>query len=77
MRKLRYISSDYFSHLTQGKVYDIVDNILHSLNHNDKITIIDDTDTEVYIFMYDSNGIQLFEDITAEFRSEVINEILN
>lgn len=78
MRKVKYIyDEDLFYDLVINKVYDVVKYICdEDYIHRDMVVIIDD-DKECTYFFYDGSNLQpLFEDVTLEYRSEIIDDIL-
>lgn len=75
MTNVKYISGYHKKTLTKGKVYDVIDtkqtgNIISVLVLND-LNIKRWYITTGYI-----TGKTLFEDVTAEYRNNTINEIL-
>ena len=74
MKKVKYISKYFVQEgLTNNKVYDVV-KVHKSIIAI--ITIINDQGRELAYDLYDLNYNKLFEDVTAEYRNNVIDEIL-
>ena len=69
MKKVRYIGPSK-NNLTYGKVYDLMEYIKYTNSDSDLINILNDhDDSSVYYSKY-------FIDVTAEYRNNVIDEIL-
>lgn len=81
MKKVRCIyqnecENDYF--LTLCKIYDVIEYIPHGLNESyDKIVIIDDISIERMLYVYDYKNNKRFQDVTSEYRNDIIVDILN
>lgn len=78
MKKVRYVFKEeiLYSSLTIDMVYDVVKVSLNDfIRDRDVITLmVNGVDKEYYMYY---EGVALFEDATAEYRCEIINEILN
>ncbi len=83
MNKVKWVYTFPHSGLTQNKVYDVI-----QINHNEyldiegKLTqpgvvVEDDKGMLRNIRLWGFDGLQIFEDVTKEYRNEVINEILS
>ncbi len=80
MKRVRYIGNWYY-HLTNGKEYDVLEytkyeSIDPSNRYIGEIKIIDDIKREVRYSMYKGTGFGDFDDISIEYRNELIDGIL-
>lgn len=69
MRRAKYIGND-FGNLIVGKVYDVI-----GIRKN-AILIADEYGEDWYSTLSIPTMIPIFEDVTAEIRREIIDEIL-
>lgn len=70
MMKVKCLSDKYYTGLTHGKVYDVIEYIHSEKKGFDSITIIDNFNKE-YTWYYNN-----FEDVTDKYRNSVIDGIL-
>lgn len=80
MRKFRFIKKDnsiMYGNITFGKDYDIIEYKKHKDSKEFDIILINNDNGLLYeYYVYDSCNEKSFKDVTAEYRSNVINFIL-
>lgn len=70
--KVRYIGPVSTNYLSRDKIYEVI----NYSSWLEKIRIVDNFGNDNNYFLYGSNNEPLFEDITAEIRSTIIDDIL-
>lgn len=77
MVKVKYHNNYLFitQNLTNGKVYDVID--YGRKDNRDYIFIIDDNGNKASFYTANILGELFFENVTEEYRDEIIDEILN
>lgn len=75
MKKIKVTTPNY-SNIIPNKVYDIIDYIYDALNQRDldRIVIINEVGVRKSFYVF--NKGKFFEDVTNEYRTEIIDEIL-
>lgn len=77
MMKVMYVKKNAVGNtasLTDGKVYDVIN--FTQTSSSDTITIVDDYGEIRKYFLSIFNHNKIFRNVTIEYRSEIINEIL-
>lgn len=76
IKKIKFLSTTYANYsLVTGKVYDVIKYLPNSRDSlYDRMSINDDDGLAITFYIY--GQMVLFEDVTAEYRSEVIDNIL-
>lgn len=81
MKKYRCVNI-FRKDISLGKIYEVEEYIRGSYNspYTDKITIINDnfeySTLNLYTLISQNTYLELFRDVTVEYRNETINEIL-
>lgn len=77
MKKVRYNSDRVYGNydLTLGEVYDVIEFIQGTNISDNKIIILNDDNIEKSYYV--QVGIKVFIDATAQYRSKIIDEILD
>lgn len=82
MRKVKFnpnaIVQKYYipPNLTIGKVYDVISYNRNGNKEYDTLEIIDDNNVISSYYTLDALGAEVFDDVTAEYRDGIIDEIL-
>lgn len=79
MRKVKYIPTDFlsFKSLTPGKVYDVINYYKGENINYDKVDVVNDLGNISCYYVYSSDNITcILEDITSEYRNDIIDGIL-
>lgn len=74
MRRVRCCYYGESDGITYGKEYDVISNIM--VNNEPCVLINNDFGKDVKYVLSIITDVKVFEDITSEYRDEIINEIL-